>query len=73
MSEKKNWHQMNIEEIRGELKTDLRRGLTKEEAEKRAREYGPNALKEAPPRSLFSMFLGQMTDILVIILLVAAV
>ena len=34
MSEKKNWHQMNIEEIRGELKTDLRRGLTKEEAEK---------------------------------------
>ena len=73
MSGEMNWHQMDIEEVSGELKTDPRRGLTKEEAEERAKKYGPNALKEAPPRSILSMFLGQMTDVLVVILLVAAV
>ncbi len=73
MSGEMNWHQMDIEEVSGELKTDPRRGLTKEEAEERAKKYGPNALKKAPPRSILSMFLGQMTDVLVVILLVAAV
>lgn len=73
MGPEDNWHQINEEKIIQALNTDLYRGLTGAEVKKRAADYGPNALVEQPPRSLFSLFKGQMKEVLVIILLVAAV
>jgi len=71
--EVKNWHCLGVQETCREIVTDPERGLGGEEVSQRLSQYGPNALQEKPPRSLLSMFLGQMKEILVLILLGAAV
>jgi len=66
------WYSSDISQIAQEMKTDLGNGLSSEEARKRLETYGPNALDEAPPRSLFSMFIDQLKEVLVLILIGAA-
>ncbi|MGI6065692.1 MAG: cation-translocating P-type ATPase, partial [Bacillota bacterium] len=73
MPEKREWHSLKIEEAAQQLNTDLNRGLDRGEAESRLKTHGPNTLKEAPPRSLFSMFIGQLKEVLVLILIGAAI
>lgn len=48
-------------------------GLSSAEAEKRAAEYGKNALKEAKKKSLIVKFLEQFKDVMIIVLIVAAI
>ncbi|APB31024.1 calcium-translocating P-type ATPase, PMCA-type [Vagococcus teuberi] len=48
-------------------------GLSTAEAEKRLKEYGHNQLDEGKKKSLFSKFLDQFKDFMIIILLAAAV
>lgn len=69
----KNWHAMEVQQACRELASDPEWGLTPEEATRRLKEYGPNLLKEPPPRSLFSLFVAQMKEILVLILIGAAI
>ncbi|WP_297202168.1 calcium-translocating P-type ATPase, SERCA-type, partial [Thermanaeromonas sp.] len=69
----KPWYAMEIQQVCQELNSDLSQGLAQEEANRRLELYGPNVLKEPPPRSLFSMFMGQLKEILVLILIGAAV
>ena len=40
------WHTLRINEVERKLKTDLRRGLTTEEANRRQEKYGENKLKD---------------------------
>ena len=68
----KKWYVMDLGKVGEILETDLHQGLSIEEAEKRLREYGPNVLKEPPPRSILSMFIDQMKEVLVLILIAAA-
>ncbi|MFZ5651584.1 MAG: calcium-translocating P-type ATPase, SERCA-type [Bacillota bacterium] len=70
--EEQNWYSLNADETCQQLGTHPERGLHGGEAESRLRAYGPNALQEKPPRSLFSMFMAQMKEVLVLILIVAA-
>ncbi|WP_326717722.1 cation-translocating P-type ATPase [Vagococcus jeotgali] len=49
------------------------KGLSTKEAEKRLREYGHNQLYEGKKKSLFSKFLDQFKDFMILILLAAAV
>ena len=49
----------------------LKAGLSNSEAEARLREYGPNALPEAPPVSVWRRLLEQFRSPLIYILLVA--
>ena len=72
MAEKK-WYSLDVQEVSRELGTDPEVGLDIEEAARRLRDYGPNALEEKPPRSVLSMFIGQMKETLVLILVAAAV
>lgn len=60
-------------EVLQELQVDSQRGLTKEEVIKRREKYGLNALKEAKKTPWILRFLRQFNDILIIILLIAAV
>ena len=71
--EDKKWYFLEAQEACDELGTDPAQGLSTIEAAERLRIHGPNALKKKPPRSLLSMFAGQMKEILVLILLAAAV
>lgn len=66
------WYQKSVEETVKEQKTDLKNGLTNEEARKRLEKMGPNKLKEGKGRTPFQMFLDQFKDVLVIILLISA-
>ena len=52
---------------------DVSKGLTSEEEKKRLEQDGENVLKETERKSVLSVFLGQFADLLVIILIVAAI
>jgi len=68
----KKYYQLTIEDIAEELKTDLEQGLSTENAQKRLQEVGLNQLEEKKSRTVWEMFLDQFKDVLVVILLVAA-
>ncbi|MDO4719366.1 MAG: cation-translocating P-type ATPase [Peptostreptococcaceae bacterium] len=55
-----------------ELSVDPKVGLTSEEAGRRLAKYGPNKLKGKPKKSLLALFLAQMKDMLIYVLLAAA-
>ena len=60
---------------RGELFEQLRcgeAGLSKQEAQKRLEQYGPNELQAGVRKSTLQIFLEQFKDVLVLILLAAA-
>ena len=52
---------------------DVEKGLSKEEAARIYEEKGPNQLEETAKKSVLAVFLGQFADLLVIILIVAAI
>jgi P-type Ca2+ transporter type 2C len=66
----KPWHTLKPEEAIEELKTSVK-GLTSQEAQTRIGTYGPNELKKEKGKSPIKLFLGQFTDVLMIILLIA--
>ncbi len=66
------WYKMTKEEILQEQKVS-QEGLTSEQATRIRSEVGENALQEAKKKSAFRVFLEQFKDMLVIILIVAAV
>ncbi|MGQ9743478.1 MAG: cation-translocating P-type ATPase [Candidatus Bathycorpusculaceae bacterium] len=66
----KPWHAMGIEETLKTLNT-REVGLSREEAQKRLAEYGPNELKKEKGISPIRLFLEQFADILILILLIA--
>lgn len=68
-----NWHCQSIEETAAQLSTDLKSGLSTEEAGKRLLTYGPNRITEKRRKSFLAIFFEQFTDFLIIILIAAAV
>ena len=69
--EKKQWHSLSVEETLKSLGT-AREGLTPEEVQKRLSEFGPNELKEERKETLLEKFINQFKNILVLILIAAA-
>ncbi|MGE5617759.1 MAG: calcium-translocating P-type ATPase, SERCA-type [Sphingomonadaceae bacterium] len=69
----KEYHSLDLVEAAGQLRTDLAKGLSAEEARARLEKYGPNELQERKGPSFLQMVLAQLTDFLVIILIVASV
>jgi P-type Ca2+ transporter type 2C len=66
----KTWHSITAHEAMSELNVTST-GLTAQEAQKRLTQYGPNELKKEKGKSPLKLLLGQFTDILMIILLIA--
>ncbi|MFR5684525.1 MAG: cation-transporting P-type ATPase, partial [Clostridia bacterium] len=67
------WHTMRKEEVRKNLKTNLQDGLTKEEVEKRRKEYGTNKLEDKKKEEIIVRFLKQFNDFMIIILIIASI
>ena len=65
------WYQKDRAETERLLESSSK-GLSKKEAAKRLCEYGPNALVEAEKKSALRIFLEQFADLMVLILIVAA-
>jgi Ca2+-transporting ATPase len=61
----------SAEEVARRLGSDVRRGLSDNDAGTRLTRYGPNELAAEPPVPAWRRFLAQFQDVLVILLLVA--
>jgi Ca2+-transporting ATPase len=66
------WHQRTVAETLT-LLASARTGLTAEEATRRYAQLGPNALDEPPSRSLLAMLGAQFADLMIMVLISAAV
>lgn len=63
----------SADEVLGALVSDAQQGLTLGNAQTMLEKYGPNRLAEAPPEPLWKKLVGQFKDLVVWILIVAAV
>ncbi|MEE8569610.1 MAG: cation-translocating P-type ATPase [Candidatus Bathyarchaeia archaeon] len=72
VSPTRNWHSMKKEEVLQTLQSS-EQGLSVVEVKRRLDEYGPNVLREEKKRRLLQLFLDQIKDAFVILLLVASV
>lgn len=68
----KEFYKMNVEETFKEVSSSFD-GIDEKEAEKRLEKNGKNKLKEKKRKSLFVQFLYQFKDLMLIILIIAAV
>lgn len=66
------WADMSLDEVLKELKTS-RDGLSRDEASRRLEKYGKNELVEEKKAGPVKLFLSQFMDILIILLILAAV
>lgn len=67
------WFNNPTNEVLNALDVDLVNGLSSEEAARRLQEYGKNRLPEKKRKSTFKMFLAQLQDTMIYILLAATV
>lgn len=67
-----SWHELYSEELVKILGSDEKKGLSEEEARQRLEQYGRNALPQTKKKTVFTMFLEQFKDFLVLILVGAA-
>ena len=67
------WYQKSNEDLLQELNTDINNGISQDEANGRLEKYGPNELKEEARQSFLSKLLAQFKDVLVLILIAAAI
>lgn len=67
------WFSKSQEDVLQELNVDPSTGLTSNEANLRLTQYGENKLKGKPKKSLISLFLSQLKDMLIYVLLGATV
>jgi len=67
-----NWHRLSIEET-FELLDTTPQGLAASDAEEKLLQYGPNELQEGKKKSIAGMLLAQFKDVMILILLAAAI
>jgi Ca2+-transporting ATPase len=67
-----DYYKLNVQQTLAELQTS-KNGLTADEAAKRLETYGRNALPKGESASVFAIFIAQFKNIVVLVLLAAAV
>lgn len=67
------WHVLSLEAVKDRLKTDVSRGLTQSEVNRRLAQFGPNTLTQAHKRSTLSIFVAQFQSLIVALLVAATV
>lgn len=71
MEEQRKWYDVSLETIQEEH--NITTGLSKKQAQENLKQYGPNQLEEEKRRSILLMFLDQFKDVMIVILIIAAV
>ncbi|WP_215141274.1 cation-transporting P-type ATPase [Exiguobacterium qingdaonense] len=72
-NEDREWHALEVDEVQSHVETDMESGLSKETVTNRQEEFGKNVLPEKEKTPEIIKFLRQFNDILVYVLLGAAV
>ena len=67
------WFDQNLEDVLTKVNVNPITGLTESEANFRLKEYGENKLKTQDKKSIFKLFLSQINDIMIYILLGASI
>lgn len=67
------WYSKDIKTTAKEVDTNIINGLTKQEANERIKKYGYNKLSTSKGKSLLMLFLEQLNDALIYILIAAAI
>src|SRR5688500_502076 len=67
-----NWHTSPIEDVFKELQSNAD-GLSTDEVAKRIQQYGPNQLQEKKKKPVWLLFVMQFKDVMILILMVAAI
>lgn len=67
------FYSKNIQDILKDTDSDSLNGLTSEEVEKRQKEFGANKLASQKKQTLFQLLISQINDVLIYILIVAAI
>ncbi|GAO30808.1 cation-translocating P-type ATPase [Geofilum rubicundum] len=70
---KQKWHTMSAEEVLESLSSDIEKGLSDNEVQKRTEKYGPNEIPKGKKRSWLSRLLMQFHNVLIYVLMGAAV
>ena len=73
MNPNQDFHTYTDAEVAASFRVNLESGLDQQEATRRTEEYGENAIEEAVKTSLLNKFMHQFSDVMVIVLLVAAI
>lgn len=68
-----DWYKLSVEETKEQLDVDLAHGLSSEEARERLERFGSNELEEQDAVSSWRILLRQFQELMVIILIVAAI
>ncbi len=68
-----NWYALSTHDVLQRLETDAASGLSAQEVERRRAQYGANELPREGGTPPWKILLGQFTEIMVVVLLVAAV
>lgn len=68
-----NYHDKSRDEVILALMTDEKNGLSSDEAKKRLEKYGENKLREKKKKSNLARFADQFKDVMILILIAAAV
>ena len=68
-----DWYQLETEEMLARLESDPEQGLKQTEVQHRLEQYGPNELVERGTKSPWRILWEQMTALLVVILIIAAI
>lgn len=66
-------HDIPIQELISELSADTEKGLTEQQVRDKRLKYGPNKLKEKKKKTFLQRFFEQFKDVMILILIVAAV
>ncbi|EJT6142194.1 calcium-transporting P-type ATPase, PMR1-type [Clostridium perfringens] len=67
------WYKKSKNEILKELYVDEKNGLSSTEALRRLEKYGKNKLETKKKKTLFKQFLSQLKDVMIYILIIAAI
>ncbi len=67
------WYKLSTDDVLERLTTSANQGLGNEEAQRRLQQYGRNELEEKGAVSRWTIFLNQFKELLVIILIIAAI
>lgn len=68
-----NWYEMRAHEVEERTNTNVKVGLSEQEAEGRLKKLGPNELQEAKRPSALIVFLSQFKDFMVLVLFGATI
>ncbi len=67
------YHDLTANDVLQSLSTDVSVGLSAAEAEQRLAKQGPNKLREKKKKSAFQRFMDQFKDVMILILIAAAI